>query len=388
MDDALVARWREGDPTATTAVRNGIRTVAERMLGHTTLRGVASTKARKVAEDEGQRREVTADIAREVMVRGGATAADVTAITIMVTARKLVELLRFERPFTGETHLPPQVAVSYALAPDSLPKPSQEAAQKHTDECTGCAEDVRIVGAVVRANPNPDPIPRPVAPPTPAGPSVNDMSRDMAAIEAAATAERPERTERRRKEPPPPRETAARRAANAEREPADRRAWTTLAILAVASIVGFGFWRVHNRNLRYEKRMEIAQLVPREVPSLAMYGAASRNPDYDGIADALDRGDCETAADLARTLRKRGGGGSEIYRVEAAAWVCVGDGSAAVEAIRAAPTFGDPWLAAQAHFLRGDVDVGLDSLDRAQSLGRYGAVAEAMRRQVVSVWNR
>ena len=95
MDDALVARWREGDPTATTAVRNGIRTVAERMLGHTTLRGVTSTKARKVAEDEGQRREVTADIAREVMVRGGATAADVTAITIMVTARKLVELLRF-----------------------------------------------------------------------------------------------------------------------------------------------------------------------------------------------------------------------------------------------------------------------------------------------------
>jgi len=386
MDDALVARWREGDPTATTAVRNGIRTVAERMLGHTTLRGVTSTKARKVAEDEGQRREVTADIAREVMVRGGATAADVTAITIMVTARKLVELLRFERPFTGETHLPPQVAVSYALAPDSLPKPSQEAAQKHTDECTGCAEDVRIVGAVVRANPTPDPMPRPVAPPPPAGPSVDDMSRDMAELDAAAA--KPERTERRRKEPPPPRETAARRAANAEREPADRRAWTTLAVLAVASIVGMGLWRVHTRNVRYEKRMEIAQLVTREVPSLAMFGAASRRAEYDGIAEALDRGDCASAADLARTLRENGGGGSEIYRVEAAAWVCVGDGSAAVAAVEAAPTFGDPWIAAQAHFLRGDVDLGLDSLDRAQSLGRYGALAEAMRRQVDSVWRR
>jgi hypothetical protein len=388
MDDALVARWREGDSTATTAVRNGIRTVAERMLGHSTLRGVTSAKARKVAEDEGQRREVTADIAREVMVRGGATAADVTAITIMVTARKLVELLRFERPFTGETHLPPQVAVSYALAPESLPKPSQDAAQKHTDECSGCAEDVRIVGAVVRANPNPDPIPRPVAPPPPAVPSVDDMSRDMAAIEAAATAERAERSERRRKEPPPPRETAARRAANAEREPADRRAWATLAVLGVASIIGLGFWHMHNRQVRYEKRMEIAQLVSRDVPILATFGAASRRAEYDGIAEALDRGDCQSAADQARTLRQQGGGGSEIYRVEAAAWVCVGDGAAAVEAIEAAPTFGDPWLAAQAHFLRGDVDLGLDSLDRAQSLGKYGALAEAMRRQVDDVWRR
>jgi hypothetical protein len=383
MDDALVARWREGDPTATTAVRNGIRTVAERMLGHATLRGVTSTKARKVAEDEGQRREVTADIAREVMVRGGATAADVTAITIMVTARKLVELLRFERPFTGETHLPPQVAVSYALAPDSLPKPSQEAAQKHTDECTGCAEDVRIVGAVVRANPNPDPIPRPVAPPPPAGPTPDDMIGDMAAIEAAA-----EKPERRRREPAPPRQTAARRAANAEREPADRRAWASLAIIAVASIVGAGFWSTYNRSLRYEKRMEIAQLVTRDVPNLTAFGAASRRAEYDEIAEALDRGDCESAAALARTLRRQGGGGSEIYRVEAAAWVCVGDGVAAVEAVEAAPTFSDPWLAAQAHFLRGDVALGLDSLDRAQSLGRYGAMATAMRREVENVWRR
>src|SRR5205085_11700161 len=146
-----------------------------------------------------------------------------------------------------------------------------------------------------------------------------------------------ERTERRRREPAPPRETAAKRAANAEREPADRRAWATLAILGVASLVGFGFWRVHNHNVRYEKRMEIAQLVPRQVPSLATFGAASRRAEYDGIAEALDRGDCESAADLARTLRKQGGGGSEIYRVEAAAWVCVGDGAAAVEAIDAAP---------------------------------------------------
>jgi hypothetical protein len=353
------------------------------MLAHTTLRGVTSTKARKVAEDEGQRREVTADIAREVMVRGGATAADVTAVTIMVTARKLVELLRFERPFTGETHLPPQVAVGYALAPESLPKPSQEAAKKHTDECAGCAEDVRIVGAVVRANPTPDPIPRPIAPPPPAGPSLDDMSRDMAAIEAAA-----EKPERRRKEPPPPRETAARRAAAAEREPADRRAWASLAIIAVASIVGIGFWSTYNRNVRYEKRMEIAQLVTRDVPNLATFGAASRRGEYDDIAAALDRGDCESAAELARTLRKRGGGGSEIYRVEAAAWVCVGDGVAAVEAVEAAPNFSDPWLAAQAHFLRGDVALGLDSLDRAQGLGRYGAMATAMRREVENVWRR
>jgi hypothetical protein len=272
--------------------------------------------------------------------------------------------------------------VSYALAPDSLPKPSQEAAQKHTDECTGCAEDVRIVGAVVRANPHPDPIPRSVAPP-PAGPTPDEMMRDMAAIEAAA-----EKPERRRREPAPPRETAARRAASAEREPADRRAWTSLAVIAVASIIGIGFWRTHNKNVRYEKRMEIAHLVPREVPNLASFGAASRRAEYDAIADALDRGDCESAADLARTLRSQGGGGSEIYRVEAAAWVCVGDGAAAVEAVEAAPTFGDPWLAAQAHFLRGDVDLGLDSLDRAQSLGKVGAMATALRREVDNVWRR
>jgi hypothetical protein len=384
MDDGLVARWREGDPTATTAVRNGIRTVAERMLAHSTLRGVTSTKARRVAEDEGQRREVTADIAREVMVRGGATAADVTAITIMVTARKLVELLRFERPFTGETHLPPQVAVSYALAPESLPKPSQEAAQKHTDECPGCAEDVRIVGAVVRANPTPDPIPRPVAPPPPAGPSIDDVSRDMAALEAAAA----ERPERRRREPPPPRTTAARRAAAAERDPVDRRARVSLVVITVASVVGFAFWRAHARNVRYEKRMEIAGLVTRDVPNLANFGAASRRAEYEPIDAALDRGDCETAADLARTLRLQGGGGSEIYRVEAAAWICVGDGVAAVEAVDAAPTFSDPWLAAQAHFLRGDVALGLDSLGLAQSMGRYGALATSFRQEVEEVWRR
>ncbi len=384
MDDGLVARWREGDPTATTAVRNGIRTVAERMLGHPTLRAVTSTKARRVAEDEGQRREVTADIAREVMVRGGATAADVTAITIMVTARKLVELLRFERPFTGETHLPPQVAVSYALAPESLPKPSQEAAQKHTDECPGCAEDVKIVGSVVRANPSPDPLPRPVSPPQAAGPNADDMRRDMAALEAAA--DRPE--PRRRREPAPPRETAARRAASAERDPADRRAWVSLAVIGVAAVLGAVAWRSHARDLRYEKRLEIAGLVTREVPNLDEFGAASRRGEYSTIGDALESGDCERAADLARTLRTSGDGGSEIYRVEAASYVCAGNGAAAVEAVEAAPTFTDPWLAAQAHFLRGDVDLGLDWLARAQGVGRYGPLATAMRQQVDQVWHR
>ena len=128
--------------------------------------------------------------------------------------------------------------------------------------------------------------------------------------------------------------------------------------------------------------------MPREVPNLATFGAASRRAEYDAIADALDRGDCESAADLARKLRTQGGGGSEIYRVEAAAWVCVGDGAAAVEAVEAAPTFSDPWLAAQAHLLRGDVGMGLDSLERAQSLGRYGAMANSLRKQVEQVWSR
>ena len=205
----------------------------------------------------------------------------------------------------------------------------------------------------------------------------------MAALEAAA-----ERPERRRREPAAPRETAARRAASAERDPADRRAWTSLVVIAIASLIGAFFWRVHSQNVRYDKRMEIARLVPREVPSLGSFGAASRRAEYDAIAGALERGDCESAAALARDLRRRGGGGSEIYRVEAAAWVCVGNGAAAVEAVEAAPTFSDPWLAAQAHFLRGDVALGLDSLGRAQSVGRYGAMATTLRQEVEQVWRR
>jgi hypothetical protein len=209
------------------------------------------------------------------------------------------------------------------------------------------------------------------------------MARDMKALEAAS-----ERPERRRREPAPPRETAARRAASAERDPADRRAWASLVVVAVLSIIGAGAWRTYAKNIRYEKRMEIALLVPREVPDLATFGAASRRAEYDDIATALERGDCESAAELARALRQRGGGGSEIHRVEAAAWVCAGNGVAAVEAVEAAPTFSDQWLAAKAHFLRGDVDLGLDSLGRAQSGGRYGAMASTLRQEVEDVWRR
>ena len=100
MDDALVARWRAGDAKASTAVRNAIRSTAERVLSHPALDGAVGPQAAAELEDDDRRRDVTARLAQDVMRRKASNAAQVKALAIMAASRHAVEAMQSAWPKT------------------------------------------------------------------------------------------------------------------------------------------------------------------------------------------------------------------------------------------------------------------------------------------------
>jgi len=149
MDDALVGRWRSGDATATTAIRNALRSTAERIFGHPALWSALVPQVRPRFQGEDARRELTAEIAREVMKRKVETANELQATAMMLAARKAAEALLEGNPQDGGAHLPAPMVVTYALAPAGLAPRVKEALDKHLAGCQHCTSDVRVLERIV-----------------------------------------------------------------------------------------------------------------------------------------------------------------------------------------------------------------------------------------------
>lgn len=391
MDDALIARWKQGEPAAATAVRNALRTVAERVLSNPALRTAEGTGGRRLVEDEEKRREITATVAKEVMARGGDSAATLNAIALMTAARHAVEAVRVGRPLAGSAHLPPPVAVAMALTPEALPAAQRDAMNRHLEGCSVCADDCRLVREVVRsaATSSRDTSAAEIeeAVHESASSAMDDaMAAAAADVDArdeqeTAPATSPAQARRQAAARPPPRPKITH---EAERSGFD---WRGLGVLLVLGLIGYAYWRSEQRSaLQVAVDPALAALADRSPPHTA---ENEEVPAYAADAMALlKKGDCRTAGARFRTARRSHPEDRRLWVMEGGSFVCAGDGAAALQSldIIARDTDATPvalWFHAQALLLTGSVGPALDALERvAASKSAYADKARAQITQV------
>lgn len=396
MDDALVARWKQGEGAAATAVRNALRTTAERVLSNPALRAAEGNGGRILVENEERRREMTATVAREVMARGGDDAATLNALALMSSARHAVEAMRSGRPMAGSAHLPPPIAVAISLTPEALPAAQREAYQRHLETCSSCAEDCRLVKEVVRSAATATHDTTPAA----LEEAVHEHAED--AMEAAAQAaleemeRRSTRTESQRTEPsraesgrpgarPGARSSASRAAAP---PPRSSSGWLK-GLLPLIVLGGAGYWwwsSQREAELKATVDPAIAAIADRTPPAV---GASEDVPEYakSGVL-LLEKGDCRSAGARFRAARRAHPEDRRLWTLEGGSFVCAGDAAAALMTLE---TLGrDPtatpaarWYYAQAQILSGNLGQALEALEAvAASDSPYAERAASQLTQV------
>ncbi len=387
MDDTQVQSWRDGDAMAAAAVRNGLRAVADAIVT-APLGSAAGGRTSPLVRDPDRRREVTAEVAREVMQRGGATAADLRALAVMVAARHVVDVQREGRHLGDASHLPPQMVVSMALAEDSLSGHARDVARRHVDECTGCAGDVEMVAAVVKRVMAGAAAPAPRPPPS----STADAPTEETVRPAARPV--PDRSS------PPRRSPAPRSAGGPIRPPRGgrldrpatvspwRAAWPVIAILVV--VAGLFMARTHTDEAAAAVP-ELAAIADRSVPDPP--AAGDLPDDVDSVVQDLQTGNCRVAAARLQRARKLHEGDLLVAWYDARAQVCAGNGDAAMEAFDAYRQAGGEstpellYYQAQAALLRGDLPTARQQLLSARPLvdSDLGATIDAQLDQLTRI---
>jgi len=365
MDDALVQAWRGGDPRATTAVRNGIRSIAERVLAHPHLLAHVGPQASARLENDEKRREITAAIAVEVMRRRIDDGASVLAHALSVAGRHAVQALQEGRARTGDAHLPPPVLVTMALAPDGIAGPQREAFARHLGACAHCAEDITTIQRIVQQPELAD-----HRPPAEAAPRPLDVDRTLSdAFRAAATADAPAAPL-----PFPSRAAPGRPRPALDPRPAPRRAawpWALAALLVAGVAVAWATLGGRGARGPVAGAAALADRTPPDIARLADLPPAVQH----AVGD-LARGDCRTAAGRFKSARRASPDDPRLPMLEGASWVCVGDVRSAQAAFAEmdaiATRTGAPrpraasWYQAQAALLAEDADRALVLLSDAQ----------------------
>lgn len=369
MDDALVARWRDGDAKASTAIRNAIRSTAERVLSHPALDGVVGPQAASELSDDGRRRELTARLAKDVMRRQAANAAQVKALAIMAASRHAVEAMQSAWPKTDDGHLPAQVTVSMALSPAGLAPRVREAAERHLENCKRCRDAIHVVDRIVRTQEA----------------TVEDTRREDLVAEAAraearaadVARQKAREARKRRSEGKAVKSKPKRR--KLDRDPERKRLPAAVYGLVALAVVGGGVWLWMGRDGggATEKTGPVAGVAaladqsPPEVGRLA-----DLPPEVQFAVGDLASGDCRTAAGRFRSARAQAKDKARLYVLEAGAFVCAGDSR---KAKRALDDMDDmtaekggmvphsaSWFRAQAQLLDGEAAAALISLSDAR----------------------
>jgi hypothetical protein len=400
MDDALVERWRGGDANATTAVRNSVRSVAERVLGHSALISEAGPKWKARLRDEDQRRELTVTIAKEVMSRKAESAAALTASALMAACRQAVEALREGRTVSAEiTHLPPPVLVTGALAPDSIAPRMREALDKHVSVCPACAADMRVLERIVHTQEAFEPIE-----PSSVSADVHGIDSegiDLEALmrdaiqegEAPASEGAAPRPGRR-----PGGAAGSARPSRPAAAPAPRRSGWMIMAPAILLFGAFAVWMWKSRTpegpLILADAGQLSALADRRVPEISRL--AELPPEAQFALGDLSAGDCRSAAGRFQDARKKQPAALDLYWLEAAAFVCAGDAryaKKAFEALDAAVLAGGKmpgeawWVRAQVSLLAGDGPGAIDALGKTELFDpqHRDAAAEQKRRVLSAV---
>jgi hypothetical protein len=387
MDDALIERWKAGDANATTAVKNAIRSIAERVLSHSSLGPLLGPTSRARFRSDERRREATAAIAQEVMKRPPASAAQLKAAALMASCRLAIEGTQEGRPNTGEAHLPPPVAVTLALAPHSLQGRMREAADKHLSNCGACREDIRLVDGIVRTW---DAADTEATREDLAGAiQGSEVEADLAAAMQAAMDESESgevrggspgraasRTPHASKLATNPasggssgsktKTKAASRSAP-DAESGGGKGGILVLSAAVVGLIGGVIWYFQGEEPKAEKHVVVKgakELADRTPPLIENIPGASQ--DLQLARDAFAAKDCRSGAARLVKVQANPSDQPRIAVWEAGAWVCAGDGKRAQKALANATGLGASgearWVEAQAHLLNGDPNAALDSL--------------------------
>lgn len=390
MNDELVLGWRSGDPTATTAVRNGLRALASGLLG-TPDHGLPEPER----SDPDVRRELAASVAREVMQRGGSSTDELMGLAVMVTARLVIQTCRDRRPPlasgpSAEGHLPPQLVVSVALAADSLSAHVRTMAERHLADCADCrkeADQVRrlLRGGFTTAAPRPlpvagsTPVPTPIAPASPEAPGGARAGWNDGRIGLPAILESEPTQEVARPAPTPPhipaRPPAAKSPVRLQRarprsEEGGLRTWWP--VLAIAAVLGVLVALRQQESAQAERVPELTSIAIRTAPPIPDASTFPSNA-RSALLD-LEKGDCRLAALRLRTARLQNPDRSDIALTEAGAWVCAGGGDEAaaalaeVERLVQSPEPELLWYRAQAALLQGDAALAREMLVRVRPL--------------------
>ncbi len=364
MDDALIARWRSGEANAKVAVRNRIRGIAERLLSQPDLLGALRPSAS--LRNDRARRELTADIAREVMKRRADSATQLTALSLMIAGRHAVEALQEGRLSTGEAHLPPAMAVSMALTPSTLGAGPRAAADRHLATCTACSKDIQLLERAVRNHA--------AAVPDEAPETISAAAAHMSSGERESAIAATMREAVQRPDPWPATVQRRQRAASRSRRPAPKRSsadlvrWALIAI--IVAIVVVMVMRPRGELVTLGAVSGLSELADRSPPTVR----ERSSPEMGYVAADLADGQCANAAGRLRAQRSQHPAQLDLYVLEGACLICAGDGRKALRVFseldaqlgedQTAPTE-LAWYRAQALLLTDEADLALAALESA-----------------------
>jgi len=395
MDDALVQRWADGDRIARTALRNAIRSMAERVLGHPAFLGALGPEARGRFTAEDKRRELTGPIADQVMRQKPGTAGQVKALSLMTAGRLAVEALQEGRPAAaGGRHVPPAIVMQWTLVPDSLNPRMKAASESHLESCSGCREDLRTMDRIVRTLDAVDheTSRAELAEEAAQVQSALDETVDLQAAMRSAMKEA--REERRVKIEQQTRTSGStpKKVLPGRTEEAPRSTVSLWLPLAAVVLIGGGvLWFTSGEDTADAPMVVegLAGLADRSPPEVA------RIEDLPGgvqpvVAD-FGSGSCRTAAGRLRGLVRNNPDEPRLVLLEGAAWVCAGDAGKALKIL--GPLSTDEggsraprqvwWYLAQAHLLEGDAKAALEALTMAEREDpRHRGRAAAQREQI------
>lgn len=391
---------------ARVAVRNGVRGIAERVLGHPGLHRALGHTSGSPLLDEDRRREVNVAIADEVMKRGAPGASQLTAVALIVAGRRAVEALQSGRPVSEENHTPPQALVTYALAAEGMAPRVREAVERHLEHCAACRDDVRILGNILR---NQEAVADHVdkervsaefnREAREAAPDVGpDLAARLREAQEAASAEVANEVIERLRAAPSTRskDKAKKKAAPArprvhrDRDQRDGRGPMTVALplVAVAGVVAAVWWFTGGKEAAVQaSAAEIAAVAIRETPNLRSTEGLPESAVE--AVNALKIDDCITAAGHLRSARRADPADGRLYYLEAASWVCAGKGDRALDALESLEALGEAvprgfyWVRAQAWLLDGQPVPAFEDLSRVQlEDARHREQAAAQVRQL------
>lgn len=339
MDDALIARFRSGDPSATIPVRNHLRGVAARVIAapQWDRGGAPHPDMERAAADEAMRGD-------------SKTAVALAADAMTAAARLSLEAKRGHAAPEGSEHLASGLIVGLALETASANQAAH--AKAHLEACAPCRREIELVKHALRAAATATEVSM-----TPDQASELDHLLHAASQEAAA-APGPEANP-----VAPPKPRRARPPGKATRDTSALR-----PLLFVAVFIGAMTWW-SQRLTPEEQSWKAAALLPPERPPLgraALYEGEVR----DAIVLMAEEGECRRAANALHRAWLEDDSDPMIRWYEGLALVCVRDGRRAVAALSEVEAIADPlpfgmdWWMGQALLLDGQDDKALRRLDK------------------------